>query len=99
MRWICTLMALLLPATAGRVVAAEAKPSIPTDTLPVSFVNDVLPVLSKIGCNAGTCHGSASGKGGWNRPNHPPPLDSHRSSKATEAGSAQWPWGSPLVCC
>ena len=31
----------------------------------VSFLNDVLPVLSKAGCNQGTCHGNASGKGGF----------------------------------
>lgn len=30
----------------------------------VSFVNDVLPVLSKAGCNQGRCHASATGKGG-----------------------------------
>ncbi len=32
---------------------------------PVSFVRDVMPTLSKIGCNAGTCHGSAQGKNGF----------------------------------
>ena len=32
---------------------------------PVSFVKDVQPVLSKLGCNAGTCHGSAQGKNGF----------------------------------
>lgn len=31
----------------------------------VSFRNDVMPVLSKAGCNAGTCHGNATGKGGF----------------------------------
>ncbi|MGD9647885.1 MAG: DUF1549 domain-containing protein [Pirellulales bacterium] len=30
-----------------------------------SFINDVLPVLSKAGCNQGTCHGGATGKGGF----------------------------------
>lgn len=30
-----------------------------------SFRNDVLPVLTKAGCNAGKCHGSASGKDGF----------------------------------
>lgn len=28
---------------------------------PVSFVNDVLPVLTKAGCNAGACHAKAGG--------------------------------------
>jgi hypothetical protein len=31
----------------------------------VSFVRDVMPTLSKMGCNAGTCHGSAQGKNGF----------------------------------
>ncbi len=29
-----------------------------------SFRNDVLPVLTRIGCNGGSCHGAAAGKGG-----------------------------------
>ena len=33
--------------------------------MPVSFVRDVMPVLSKLGCNAGTCHGAAKGKNGF----------------------------------
>jgi len=32
---------------------------------PVSFVRDVMPAMSKLGCNAGTCHGSAEGKNGF----------------------------------
>ena len=32
---------------------------------PVSFVRDVMPAMSKMGCNAGTCHGSANGKNGF----------------------------------
>lgn len=31
----------------------------------VSFVNDVVPVLSRLGCSMGTCHGAAQGKGGF----------------------------------
>jgi WD40 repeat protein/mono/diheme cytochrome c family protein len=31
----------------------------------VDFVRDVAPVLSRLGCNAGTCHGSAQGKNGF----------------------------------
>lgn len=30
-----------------------------------SFVRDVMPVLSRLGCNAGTCHGSQQGKNGF----------------------------------
>jgi WD40 repeat protein/mono/diheme cytochrome c family protein len=31
----------------------------------VDFVHDVAPVLSRVGCNAGTCHGAAQGKNGF----------------------------------
>ena len=31
----------------------------------VSFEQDVMPTISKIGCNAGTCHGAAKGKDGF----------------------------------
>lgn len=30
-----------------------------------SFRNDVIPVLSKVGCNSGACHGAAAGKNGF----------------------------------
>lgn len=40
------------------VAAAEAEP-------PVSFVDDVQPVLTRAGCNQGACHGAAAGKGGF----------------------------------
>lgn len=32
---------------------------------PVRFVRDIEPLMSKVGCNAGTCHGSAKGKNGF----------------------------------
>lgn len=31
----------------------------------ISFVQDVQPALAKLGCNQGTCHGSANGKNGF----------------------------------
>lgn len=36
-----------------------------TDAAEISFQNDVMAVLSKAGCNAGTCHGNKNGKGGF----------------------------------
>ena len=33
--------------------------------LPPSFAGDVLPVLTKIGCNGGNCHGSLNGQNGF----------------------------------
>jgi len=32
---------------------------------PMSFVREVMPVLSRSGCNVGTCHGSVKGKNGF----------------------------------
>jgi hypothetical protein len=31
----------------------------------VNFRNDVLPILSRLGCNSGACHGALAGKGGF----------------------------------
>jgi hypothetical protein len=36
-----------------------------TVTPPVSFVRDVQPALSRMGCNSGTCHGAREGKAGF----------------------------------
>jgi hypothetical protein len=32
---------------------------------PVDFENDLIPVFTRFGCNAGACHGSAIGRGGF----------------------------------
>ena len=31
----------------------------------VNFRNDVVPILTKAGCNSGPCHGAAAGKNGF----------------------------------
>jgi len=51
------VLVLLLAAAAGplRTAAADAP----------SFRHDVLPILSKAGCNTGGCHGAIAGKGGF----------------------------------
>src|SRR5437763_4525459 len=46
---------LLLLVSAGALYAAE----------PVTFLRDVAPILNKVGCTAGTCHGAAKGKNGF----------------------------------
>src|SRR5689334_2335507 len=43
---------------------ADAAQPTGVDSAP-SFVNDVIPVLTKAGCNAGACHGAQHGKGGF----------------------------------
>lgn len=35
------------------------------EKLPLSFERDIVPVLTRSGCNTGSCHGSASGKDGF----------------------------------
>ncbi|MGQ0633705.1 MAG: DUF1549 and DUF1553 domain-containing protein [Planctomycetaceae bacterium] len=61
-----------LKAGAARlVVSAEGRQiEVPIDVKnaqpsPVSFVREVMPVMSKVGCNAGTCHGAQEGKNGF----------------------------------
>jgi hypothetical protein len=44
---------------------AWAAVTLAADGSSVSFRNDVMAVLSKAGCNAGGCHGNASGKAGF----------------------------------
>jgi hypothetical protein len=35
------------------------------DAQPVDFIRDVNPIMTKMGCNAGTCHGAKDGKYGF----------------------------------
>ena len=35
------------------------------DAQPVDYVRDVMPITSRLGCNAGTCHGAKDGKNGF----------------------------------
>jgi hypothetical protein len=35
------------------------------ESQPVHFANDIVPLLSRLGCNAGGCHGRASGQNGF----------------------------------
>jgi hypothetical protein len=46
---------LLMAGLSGALWAAE----------PLTFVRDVLPVMNKVGCTSGPCHGGAKGKGGF----------------------------------
>jgi hypothetical protein len=51
--------ALLLLAAATVIYAQEAPPG------GWNFRNHVIPVLTKMGCNQGACHGALAGKGGF----------------------------------
>ncbi|HVL12944.1 MAG TPA: DUF1549 domain-containing protein, partial [Gemmata sp.] len=52
-------------AAGGKQLAVPARAAGVAGEAPVSFVTDVQPVLSKLGCNAGTCHGAQAGKNGF----------------------------------
>lgn len=55
----------LLITAAGHTASIPVKVSGQKDKYDVSFARDVMPVMSRMGCNAGTCHGSAQGKNGF----------------------------------
>ena len=57
MRWFARMLCCLILFLG--FARAETTPAHP------SFRNDVMPVFFRAGCNAGTCHGSARGKGGF----------------------------------
>lgn len=67
------LQVLVVAACLGTAVAqdsaatlrAHAAPPPPVLRRQVSFKNDVLPILTHSGCNAGSCHGAAAGKNGF----------------------------------
>lgn len=54
-----------LSITAGGQQAAVPVTVKSVASPPISFVREVMPTLSKTGCNAGTCHGSVKGKNGF----------------------------------
>ncbi len=63
----------LLDAVSGKVVkeyapvpVAKSESRNPqSEIAKADFVQDVSPILARVGCNAGTCHGSAQGKNGF----------------------------------
>ncbi len=50
---------------AGRTVDLPVTSSGLTDPFRPDYIRDVNPVISKAGCNAGTCHGAKDGKNGF----------------------------------
>jgi len=49
----------------GAEVRVPVEVSNADQTPPISFEKDVMPVLTRAGCNTGSCHGAASGKDGF----------------------------------
>jgi hypothetical protein len=56
---------MLSASIAGKRVAIPVKAAGQKDKYAVSFVRDVMPTMSRMGCNAGTCHGAQEGKAGF----------------------------------
>jgi hypothetical protein len=73
-----TLLALVVP-TAGLRSGEPGRPIIPfpataengpaasevKDSRPPSFLNDVMPLFTRLGCNQGACHGKNAGQNGF----------------------------------
>jgi WD40 repeat protein len=57
--------ATLTLALAGKTTTASVTVLGMKKPVHIDFVHDVAPVLSRVGCNGGTCHGSAQGKNGF----------------------------------
>lgn len=55
----------IVTVSAGGKQATLAVKLAGSDDPKVRFVRDVQPILSQVGCNAGTCHGAAKGKNGF----------------------------------
>src|ERR1700738_3736256 len=49
----------------GRAASAAVRVKISQAPYPWSFRNDVIPVMTKVGCNQGACHGALAGKNGF----------------------------------
>ncbi|MEK6259523.1 MAG: DUF1553 domain-containing protein [Planctomycetota bacterium] len=68
--WVClAMMAMAVLASGQRLDAADPTQQRLTSggqprPLPLRFTRDVVPALTKAGCNSGVCHGSFLGRGG-----------------------------------
>lgn len=66
-KWLCILVCggfaalVLVRSNADAPIVAKA---IQLEK-PISFKNDVMPIITKAGCNTGGCHGSARGQDGF----------------------------------
>src|SRR6478736_6473622 len=58
-------LVLALSIAAGALAVAVAPLVAQAEPPRVTFLRDVAPILNKVGCTAGTCHGSAKGKNGF----------------------------------
>ena len=55
MFWTCLIFAVLIDQPSHDAVDSDA----------VDFDIQIMPILTKAGCNSGACHGAAAGRGGF----------------------------------
>ncbi|MFN0118913.1 MAG: DUF1549 and DUF1553 domain-containing protein [Blastocatellia bacterium] len=60
-----TALAAKTPATPITLDTTKPASEISAPAAGWSFRNHVMPVLTRLGCNSGACHGAAAGKGGF----------------------------------
>jgi len=58
-------VAIIQAKVARQILSVRVRVEAAPAEKPLSFVNDVLPVLSKAGCNAGSCHAKPDGQNGF----------------------------------
>ena len=51
--------------TSGKTATIALTTSRCAEELPVNFENEIVPIFTKLGCNAGGCHGKADGQNGF----------------------------------
>ena len=61
---IAMMLAVAAPARATLQYIAATNVAMLT-RVPAHFTRDILPILTKTGCNQGSCHGQQGGKGGF----------------------------------
>src|SRR4051795_12646376 len=57
-KWSLEVLRRLILTASIAAAAFGAEPRVP-------FLRDVAPILNKVGCTSGTCHGAAKGKNGF----------------------------------
>lgn len=63
-RWLLLIFFLLWPVGSGGLAVAQAQ-TVPETAAPPSFLNDILPLLTRYDCNSGGCHGKLAGQNGF----------------------------------
>ncbi len=63
---VVTVRAVMAKAGTGEAPPAEAKVTIePRSARPWDFGEDIVPILTRLGCNTGACHGRLEGQNGF----------------------------------